>query len=100
MAEDPVRARVCMAIGQHHRGAMALHSDLMSGVDRAVDGGALGFKGGKEHAMEAYRPIESLADDMEIALRHGSVLPFSASLTIAEKIPGAILSASFLNLFN
>lgn len=119
MAEDPVRARVCMAIGQDHRCAMALHPDLMGSVDRAVDGGALGFKGGEEHAMEAYRPIESFADDMEIALRHGSVLPFSASLTMAnrfcvsrgpldcsrlpleaEKISTSVVSALFLNLFN
>jgi hypothetical protein len=48
----------------------------MRGIDRAVERGALGFEGGQENAVQAHCLVEAFADDVKIALRHGSVLPF------------------------
>lgn len=79
VAEDPVCARARVIIGQHDGSLVALHPDLMRSVDRAVDGGALSLEGGEENAMKAHGPLESFADDVEIALKHGSVLPVFVS---------------------
>jgi len=73
MAEDPLRLRTGIFAEEQDLGAVAFHADLMGCINRAVDGGPLVFEGGKEYAVEAHCPVEAFADDVKIALGHGSL---------------------------